>query len=238
MDDPALAEAEHLHALHALARINAFSRTARQLAAAVAGIVTAAGGRRREPLTVVDVGCGGGDVTVAVARRLGRMTRAGSLGPVHVIGLDVSPRAVHRSGELAARSGVAATFDVRDVIAAGCPPCDVAITSLFLHHFDDSTASRLLRSMSEQARHGVVISDLIRSRVGLALAVAGTRLLSGSRIARVDGPLSVRAARTPAEYRGLCDASGLRGASIRRTWPERVLIRWDRATAPATEAVR
>lgn len=236
MDDPAIAEADHLHALHALARINAFSRTAHQLAKAVAGIAAAAGGPRGRPLTVVDVGCGGGDVTLALARRLAGLTRAGSLGPVHVIGVDVSPRAVHRAEEQASRSGVAATFEVRDVIAAGCPPGDVAVTSLFLHHFDDPAASRLLRSMAGEAQDGVVISDLIRSRVGLALAVAGTRLLSRSRIARVDGPLSVRAARTPAEYRRLCEASGLTGATIQRTWPERVLITWRRPPASLAEA--
>ncbi len=231
MDDPAIAEADHLHALHALARIKAFSRTAHQLAKAVAGIAEAAGGPRGRPLTVVDVGCGGGDVTLALARRLAGMTRAGSLGPVHVIGVDVSPRAVARAEEQASRSGVAATFEVRDVIAAGCPAGDVAVTSLFLHHFDDPSASRLLQSMAGEAQYGVVISDLIRSRVGLALAVAGTRLLSRSRIARVDGPLSVRAARTPAEYRRLCEASGLTGATIQRTWPERVLITWRRTPA-------
>ena len=35
MDDPSLATADHLHALSALARINAFSGTAAQLAAAI-----------------------------------------------------------------------------------------------------------------------------------------------------------------------------------------------------------
>ena len=73
-----------------------------------------------------------------------------------------------------------------------------------------------------------MISDLVRSGVGLALAVAGTTLLSSSRVARVDGPRSVRAARTPAEYRRLCDDAGLGCATIRRVWPERVVIRWQR----------
>lgn len=231
MDDPAIAEGDHLCALDALARINAFSSTARHLASVIAAMVRAAKVRPGEPLTVVDIGCGGGDVTIALARRLARMTRAGLLGPVQVLGVDVSPRAVQRAGSLAARRAVEAAFDVRDVIAAGCPPCDIAVSSLFLHHFDDAPASGLLRSMTEQARHGVVVSDLIRSRLGLALAVAGTRLLSRSRVARVDGPLSVRAARTFAEYRALCDASGMPAATIRWAWPERVLIRWSRDPA-------
>jgi hypothetical protein len=105
------------------------------------------------------------------------------------------------------------------------------VSSLFLHHLDDPAACRLLRSMAAAARVGVVVSDLVRSRIGLGLAVVGTTLLSSSRVARVDGPLSVRAARTPFEYRRLCDAAGLDAATIHRVWPERVMIRWRRPTS-------
>jgi hypothetical protein len=79
-----------------------------------------------------------------------------------------------------------------------------------------------------------VVSDLVRSRTGLVLAILGTTFLARSRVARVDGPLSVRAARTPAEYRALADRAGLAQAVIHRTWPERVLVEW-RSAEPVTE---
>lgn len=223
MDDPALDEGEHMRALGALARINALSRTAAQLAGAVVGIV----GRDRlrpggPPVRIVDVACGGGDVTLALARRLGRR------GAVEMLGVDVSTRAVDRSRSLADRAGCDVRFAVRDVIRDGCPPCDVAVSSLFLHHLDDAEARDLLTAMRHAAVHGVAVSDLVRSRVGLALAAVGTSVLASSRVARVDGPLSVRAARTPAEYAVLCTAAGLTGAHIRRVWPERVLVCWRR----------
>ncbi len=226
MDDPALAESDHLHALEALARINVVSRTAARVAKAVAGVLAADGlATRAEPVLVVDVACGGGDVTVALAARLaGNRPRV----PVEVVGLDISPRAIKRSRALAERVGSEATFVASDVLTDGCPPCDVAVSSLFLHHLDDAAAVALLRSMALAARRGIVISDLVRSPLGLALAVLGTTFLSASRVARVDGPLSVRAARMPAEYRTLCDAAGLRCASIRQVWPERVIITWVR----------
>lgn len=232
MDDPALAESDHLHALSALARINAFSGTAAQLARAI-GRVAASAPALAHPLQVVDVACGGGDVTVALARRLNRLLAP--RGPsaeqpaAIVTGIDMSPRAVARAKKLAAEAGVAnVTFEVRDVVANGCPPCDIATSSLFLHHLDDAAAKEVLRSLAAAARLGIVISDLLRSRAGLLLAVLGTTVLSSSRVARVDGPLSVRAARTPAEYRKLCDGSGFATATLRRTWPERVLIEWRR----------
>ncbi|MFM7107311.1 MAG: methyltransferase domain-containing protein [Planctomycetaceae bacterium] len=225
MDDPALAEAEHLHALSALAWINAVSRTAARLAEGVRGLLSTEPGAAA-PCVVLDVACGGGDVTIDVARRLRR--DSGSRGGVAIVGIDVSGRAVVRAREAAAARGSDASFEVRDVLADGCPACDVAVSSLFLHHLDDATACRLLRAMAAAARRGIVVSDLVRSRLGLCLAVVGTQLLSSSRVARVDGPLSVRAARTPAEYRRLCDDAGLSTATIRRVWPERVVIRWQR----------
>jgi 2-polyprenyl-3-methyl-5-hydroxy-6-metoxy-1,4-benzoquinol methylase len=245
MDDPGLPEAEHLKALTALRRINALSFTAAGLAREVAALA-AAGVTDRVPdcltvrgytvrdFTVVDVACGGGDVTLDLAARL---ARSPSVPPrVHVIGIDVSPRAVSRARSLAedsfpagqaGRSGAVSTeFTEHDIVAAGCPPCDVAVSSLFLHHLEDDAAVAVLRSMAAAARMGIVISDLVRSGLGLALAVLGTTVLSGSRVARVDGPRSVRAARTPAEYRRLLDSAGLTTARIRRTWPERVLLTW------------
>jgi SAM-dependent methyltransferase len=242
MDDPGLPEAEHLQALTALSRINALSFTAAGLArevAAMAGPWSAAGVEGHVPdcFTVMDVACGGGDVTLDLAARL---ARSPSVPPrVQVIGIDVSPRAVARARSLAGRAvttGFASTeFIEHDIVAAGCPPCDVAVSSLFLHHLDDDAAVAVLRSMAAAARVGIVISDLVRSGLGLALAMLGTTVLSGSRVARVDGPRSVRAARTPAEYRRLLDAAGLTTASIRRTWPERVLLTWSRGgTAGAT----
>jgi len=232
MDDPGLPEAEHLHALDALATINAMSRTAAQIAAAAAAVIP---GDEPGPVQVVDLACGGGDVTLTCGRRL-----AGSLGGREIVmtGVDFSRRGLDRAAAriAAARTAVAGmplrfTFMARDIVASGCLPCDVAISSLFLHHLDDEPAVRVLRSMAENCRMGFVVSDLIRSQLGLALALLGTSVLSRSRVARVDGPLSVRAARTPEEYRRLLAAAGLATATIRRTWPERVLITWRREAA-------
>lgn len=227
MDDPEIAEADHLHALSALARINLVSRTAAQLTKAVGELLD--GSPCPGDCTVVDVACGGGDVTLDLARRL----RCPAGGGPRVLGVDVSPRAIERARAVAGHRGSDAAFEPRDVLADGCPPCDVAVSSLFLHHLDDAAACRLLRSMATAVRVGIVVSDLVRSRIGLGLAVVGTTLLSSSRVARVDGPLSVRAARTPAEYRRLCDAAGLDAATIRRVWPERVMIRWRRPPSGA-----
>lgn len=221
MDDPAIAPDDHLHALKALDTINRLSRTAPALAAAIRR-VAARPAAPSEPLHVIDIACGGGDVTLALGRRLGPGFR--------LTGIDVSERAADRGRSLAAARHVAnVAFERRDIVAEGCPPCDIAVSSLFFHHLDDATAASVLADARARARVGIVISDLVRSRSGLVLAILGTRLLTRSRIARIDGPLSVRAARTIPEYETLCRASGLAAARIRRVWPERVLVEWRRA---------
>lgn len=224
MDDPGIAETDHLEALVALSRINLLSRTAASLAGETVAVLSRGGRPPTRVPTVVDVACGGGDVTIDLARRLGRVVPGG----VRVLGVDASPRAVERARRAAAAGGVDVAFEERDVVADGCPRCDVVVSSLFLHHLDDPVAVGLLADMATAAAEGVVVSDLLRSRLGLGLAVVGTTLLSSSRVARVDGPLSVRAARTLEEYRRLADASGLVGATVRRVWPERALVAWRR----------
>lgn len=232
MDDPSLAAEEHLAALDALATINAVSLTARQLAGAVVRLVGPSIPSDR-PLRLLDVACGGGDITIALARHVARRLarrRPVAAGPVlEVLGVDSSERAIERARRTTAgRVGPHATLDFtpRDVVLEGCPPCDVAVSSLFLHHLDDGPAVGVLRSMAAAASLGGVVSDLVRSRTGLVLAILGTNLLARSRVARVDGPRSVRAARTPEEYRMLAARAGLPQAVVRRSWPERVLLSW------------
>ena len=142
-------------------------------------------------------------------------------------GIDVSPRAVDRATDRAARAAVSSvSFLVHDVLRSPCPPCDVAVSSLFLHHLDDAPAAQVLRGMATAARAGGIVSDLVRSRCGLLLAYLATYVLTTSRVARADGPRSVRAARTLDEYRALVAQAGLEPARIRRAWPQRVVIEW------------
>jgi SAM-dependent methyltransferase len=83
------------------------------------------------------------------------------------IGIDLSPRAIAWARAAATRSGTDVAFEVGDVLSAELPRCDVAISSLFLHHLDDTRARGLLGSMAAAARRGLVVSDLIRSRLGI-----------------------------------------------------------------------
>jgi 2-polyprenyl-3-methyl-5-hydroxy-6-metoxy-1,4-benzoquinol methylase len=221
MDQPGLEAAEHIDALRGLGRINLLSRASSALWRPIAALAREMAGARRT-IRVLDLATGGGDSPIALARRA-----AGAGLPVEIEGCDVNSQAVSYAQDQAQARGVRVRFFVLDALNQPLPEeFDVLCCSLFLHHLDEHDALALLRRMASATRQIVLIDDLIRSRRGYLLALLGTRLLSGSRIVHVDGPLSVRSAFTLSEARLMAEQAGLRDARIRRHWPERFLLSW------------
>ena len=222
MDAPGLERAQHIQALKALARVNRISGVAARVWQDVLSLSRERRARgMEEPLRVLDVACGGGDIMVDVARR------AQSAGvPVAVHGCDVSPVALDHARREAERRGVTAHFLARDVLAEGLSGgYDLVCSSLFHHHLSNEDAVRLLRAMAD-AGHAVLVQDLLRGTLGYVLAWSALRLLSRSDVAREDGTRSVRAAFSLPEVRTMAVEAGLAGAVIRRGWPERFVFRW------------
>jgi len=162
------------------------------------------------PLVVIDVGGGRGDFArrlIRHARRLGRVAR------VVVLDRDADLLA------LAARPGQPGLLVVR-ADAAALPfrraSADVVTMSLTLHHLTPDAAARSLGEMRAIARLGVVINDLLRTRLSLVLVWIATRLLARHWISRHDGPLSVRRSYSPDEVRTLADRAGVAALRIER----------------------
>jgi SAM-dependent methyltransferase len=222
MDQPGLDPSEHAHALVGLRRINRISGLAASLLAPIAALA-----RRRDgqPLQVLELACGGGDTAMDLALMAQRRGLA-----LELRACDLNPEAVRIAQAKAHRRGAPVQFFCADALAVPPAPgeADVVFCSLFLHHLSDADAERLLALMAQRARHLVLVNDLIRSRLGYALAWAGTRLLSRSWVVHTDGPLSVRAAFQAAEVLTMAERAGLAGAALRRCWPERYLLRWER----------
>jgi 2-polyprenyl-3-methyl-5-hydroxy-6-metoxy-1,4-benzoquinol methylase len=224
MDDPALDAAAHDRALAGLMRLNAWSRSHRLLwrgVAAHARDVNAAG----RALRVVDVATGAGDAPIAMAawaRREGLR--------IEWVLCDRSAHALGIAAAAARAAGVAATTVEADAVAAPLP-CegDVVTCSLFLHHCDPADAARVLAHMAGAATRGVGVTDLDRTRGGLALAWLGSRVLSRSRIVHHDASASVRAAFTREEIAAIARDAGLPDAEVRAAWPARWTLWWRRA---------
>ena len=223
MDQPQHDRAAHQQALAGLRRVNQLCTSTGLLWKSLTALVDGLPAGR--PLRVLDIGSGGGDVLI----RLGR--RAAKAGiPMDFHGCDMSDSAVSIATDAATKAGVRnVRFFPRNVLEDGLPDgYDVVMCSLFLHHFDDATATELVKQMGTAARTAVLIDDLLRTRLGLGLCWVGCQLLSRSKMVHVDGPQSVRAALTLDEARQLAERAGLTGATFRRHWPERFLMQWVR----------
>lgn len=210
MDRPDLAPDLHRQALDGLSRIHRVSFTARRIRSVLAHESEA--GRS---LRVLEVGSGGGDVLTALARHW----------PEWVFhGVDISPLAVDRARALAAGVPNVRFFEGDVLGEARSDSYDVVFCSLFLHHFDEDDAIRMLKKFRMSAIRLVLVDDLCRSRAGLWLAWLGGRLLSRSPVVHYDAPVSVSGAFTPAEARALADAAGFDRVSVTRHFPERFLL--------------
>jgi ubiquinone/menaquinone biosynthesis C-methylase UbiE len=157
--------------------------------------------------TVLDIGTGGGDFV----RRLARERAA------HVIAADVSADVLEIT-----RRNLADTKDVTvlqaDVLALplGDAEVEVAHASMLIHHLEPPDVARALREMRRVARRGIVINDLRRGPIALAVTAATVLALSRGAYTRHDGVLSARRAYTLRELDQLAAEAGLR--VVARTW--------------------
>ena len=145
---------------------------------------------------LLDVACGSGDVPLALAHRLERR------------GVRVRPTLLDRS---AVHLPAVATAMVGDALDLPFPPqsFDVVSCSLFAHHLEPATLQLFVCEALRVARVALVINDLLRSRLHLALLLAG-RPLFRSRMAWRDGVVSIRRAYTEQELRRLLAGAGRR----------------------------
>ena len=220
MDQPGLDRRQHERALTALGRINVVSRTVPSVWRVIRAAAAATPGR---PLRILDIACGGGQLSVALAKRMDREGIAGE-----VLGCDLSPVAVEYATALAARAGVSQLhFAPLDVLRDAWPQgFDVVHCSLFLHHLADRDVVVVLQKMAHAAGRLVVVTDLRRTDLGFVFAWAGCHLLTRSTVVHVDGLRSVAAAFTSDEALALAHAAGLRTATIRHSWPQRFVLTW------------
>jgi 2-polyprenyl-3-methyl-5-hydroxy-6-metoxy-1,4-benzoquinol methylase len=217
MDDPSLPADEHRRALAGLARINRFSGSVGVLWPAIRDLAR----ELDRPVRVLDVATGSGDVPAGLLRK---SNRAGVR--LEVAGCDVSPTAVRAARE----REPAAEFFEHDALAADLPGgYDVVTCSLFLHHLDEPDAVGLLGRMRRAAGRLLLVNDLSRGRLNLAMVWVACHLLSRSPVVRFDGPASVRSAFTPAEALALAKAAGLDGATAVGRFPCRFLLTWRRS---------
>jgi ubiquinone/menaquinone biosynthesis C-methylase UbiE len=162
------------------------------------------------PVTLLDLATGSGDIPLAISRWAKRRGLA-----LTITASDYSDAILAAARkQLAAHPKITlARYDARSVPLPD-KSIDIVLCSLSLHHFPPDDAVRVLREMNRIARHGFILNDLRRGRIGYAAAWLAARATTRNRLTRNDAPLSIRRAYTPAELDDLLCRAGIDDAEI------------------------
>lgn len=142
---------------------------------------------KKAPITILDVGCGDGEVLRHIARYAEKKGYNFQL-----IGLDANEfiisEAIERSKDFKNIS-----FRQLNVFSEELSEInfDIALCTLFLHHLKDSEIINTINRLQEKAKVGVVVNDLQRSRMAFWLFKIVVSLFLKTKIAKHDGLVSV-----------------------------------------------
>ncbi|MFZ1451996.1 MAG: methyltransferase domain-containing protein [Ferruginibacter sp.] len=137
-------------------------------------------------ISIVDLGCGSGDILRAVAD-YGRKNSF----TFNLTGIDANAYTVNYARKLSINYPEISyiKMDVQEAAFSGIP-FDMVITTLFLHHFTDQEIESLLIPIVKKARIGVVINDLHRSKTAYFLFKVVSIFIKNPMI-KNDGAISV-----------------------------------------------
>jgi len=236
LDDPDLPPDEMRRSLEDLRLVNRRWGGSRALARRLLERLDAADGslsppRRGGRILIVDVGAGSGDVAWRLEsslREAGRDARvlAMDLQWRHLVaGRAMARDATGRAGARDAGRAVAVAGVAADAfrLPLADRSVDLAVSTLFFHHFSPEENAGILAELSRVARRGFAVLDLRRSFVPWAFVALAGRAVFRARISVEDGVASVRQAYTPAEAESIARAVSP-GSAARRVFPFRFLL--------------
>ncbi len=140
-----------------------------------------------ETITIVDVGCGNGDML----RALAKYAKNHQLS-LQLIGIDANEFTINHAQELS-KGYQNISYQCEDVFdpAFSQQKYDIALCTLTLHHFKDNEIKQLLNVFKENASIGIVINDLHRSGVSYRLFQLLCFVFDLNEMSREDGLVSI-----------------------------------------------
>lgn len=216
IDGTDYAVAEFRDCLSDLRRINQLLGGQHALARHLFPMIEATG---RQHIRLLDIGTGSADLprmVVEWARQCGKR--------VDFVVVDLHPLAVRE-----ARNWV---VDYPEILVVQADAFqlpfveggfDFVMASLFLHHFEDEAAARLLQGFSQVARDAFLINDLRRHPLAYYSIRCLTWLFTNNRLVRHDAAVSVLRGFQDADWQKIAGLAGL-SLKVHRHFPFRYLI--------------
>ena len=163
MDDFSISGLELRRTLITLGRINKWLGGNRVTLNGIKKVLN--GHPKEETITILDLGCGGGDILRDVAE-YGKQKGYS----FKIIGVDANKSTLGYAKELS-QSFPDISFLHCDIFSEEFERVeyDLVLTSLFLHHFDDEQLESLIKGILDKASIGIVVNDLHRHSIAYFL---------------------------------------------------------------------
>jgi SAM-dependent methyltransferase len=167
-----------------------------------------------EIMTIVDLGCGGGDMLRVIADWALKAQRH-----VNLIGIDFNPvmTTFAREESTAFPNIHFKTLNVLDEKLLDLR-ADVIINSLFCHHFDNDELVTLVGRMDKLASQAVIINDIHRHWFAYYSIKMLTAVFSRNPLVRYDAALSVARSLTRREWQDILKRANITSYSLRWMW--------------------
>lgn len=173
----------------------------------------------KKEVTVCEIGCGGGDNLVAIAK----YCQANNI-KIHCIGVDYNAECIDFAKQNVYLKDFT-TFICSDYAKVNFDnPPDIIFSSLFCHHFTDEQLVLQLKWMNTHAKLGFFINDLQRHWLAYHLIHVLTQVFSKSYLVKNDASLSVARGFKKGEWQSLFSKSGVFNYHISWKWAFRYLI--------------
>lgn len=166
------------------------------------------------PVTICDVGCGGGDML----REIAKWAKKQHL-EVQLTGVDANNFMLQYAAPKCREfSNIA--FQQHDIFSPEfkAQKFDILTCSLFCHHFGNEALGKLLKQLFNQANTAVIINDLHRHPLAYYSIKALTQVFSKSYLVKNDAPLSVLRAFRKRELEAILKQAGLEHFQLKWFW--------------------
>lgn len=194
---------ETLHqALQSLEWVNRWFGNHRSVIKAIHSIIK----KETKPLRIIDLGCGGGDLALAVAKSLRQYKIEYS-----ITGIDGNANTlVYAQKKCAAFSEI--NFLQADILSTQfrIQSCDILISSHFMYHFTADALADFLKNNLSAMSTAFIFSELKRNRFAMRLFKFSSFLLPISKLAKEDGLLAIKRSFSEKEWLAILQEAGIR----------------------------
>jgi 2-polyprenyl-3-methyl-5-hydroxy-6-metoxy-1,4-benzoquinol methylase len=171
-------------------------------------------------LTVIDLGCGGGDNLRKIAnwcsKKNVRVRLIGVDGNLNILDYALSKNT----------SSIAVEYVQADILSSDfvLPYCDILLSSHFIYHFTDAKLVQFLKRAKTRVKHYMIFSELERNSFAYSLFKIGSLFMPFNKMIKQDGSLAIQRAFTKEELTSILIKAGFSNYEITQKWAFRLLI--------------